>query len=138
MRLAIFTIICGFLFQLLSCGYPETPMIKLKGPEDKNDLVFFYRRDATYEQKELFQNTVIHKLDPNGRGYYLHDGVIDLFLVRNSDYEGYAINFSKDATPEQREQLKKAIESSPIVYRVYENVVPNEIKDLEEANKPKQ
>jgi len=102
-------------------------MIRLKGPGDENDLVFFYRRDATYEQKELFQNTVIHKLDPN-RGYRLQDGVIDLFLVRNSDYEGYAINFSKDATLEQREQLKRAIESSPIVYKVFENVVPNEIK----------
>jgi hypothetical protein len=127
MKLAIFTIICALLFQQLSCGYPETPIIRLKGPGDENDLVFFYRRDATYEQKELFQNTVIHKLDPN-RGYRLQDGVIDLFLVRNSDYEGYAINFSKDATLEQREQLKRAIESSPIVYKVFENVVPNEIK----------
>lgn len=128
MKLVILTIICGILFQQISCGYPETPMIKLKGPEDRNDLVFFYRKDATYEQKEHFQNTVTHKPHPEGKGYYLQDGVIDLFIVRNSDFEGYAINFSKNATPEQREKLKRAIESSPIVYKVFENVVPNEIK----------
>jgi hypothetical protein len=128
MKLAIFTIICGIVFQQLSCGYPETPMVKLKGPEDRNDLVFFYKKDTSYEQKELFQNTVIHKPHPEGKGYYLQDGVIDLLSIRNSDFEGYAINFSKDATPEQRERLKKAIESSPIIYKVYENVVPNEIK----------
>lgn len=135
MKLAIFIIICGFLFQQISCGYPETTMRKLKGPEDRNDLVFFYRKDATYEQKELFQNAVLHKPVPNGKGYYLQDGVIDLFIVRNSDYEGYVINFSKAATQEQREQLKKVIKESAIVYRVYENIVPNEIKDLDQANK---
>ena len=56
--------------------------------------------------------------------------MIDLLSIRNSDFEDYAINFSKDATPEQRKRLKKAIEVSPIVYRVYEDIVPNEIKDL--------
>ena len=105
-------------------------MYVLKGPNDPTDLVFFYKKDATYEQKELFQNTVIHKPHPEGRGFDLQDGVIDLFIVRNSSYEGYGINFSKNATPEQREKLKKAIEGSPIVYKVYENVVPNKIKDL--------
>lgn len=118
------------MFLQISCGYQDTPMIELKGPDDVNDLVLFYKKDATYEQKEFFQNNVIHKPHPEGLGYELQDGVIDLFSIRADDYEGYAINFASKAGAERRATLKKAIESSPVVFRVYENVVPNQISDL--------
>ena len=119
-------IVVGVCFQSTSCGYPETPMVRLKGPNDKVELVFFYKKGTSYEEKQSFENNILHT--PSPKGYALQEGVSGQFAVRNSDYEGYAIEFYPSATPEQREQLKKAIESSPIVYKVFENVVPNEIK----------
>ena len=116
--------------QLVSCGYPEAPTVKLKGPNDINDLVFFYKPEATHQQKELFQNSILHKADPEAKGYDLPDGVIDLMYVRQDGYEGYALNFSKNAPPQQQEMLKLAIQRSPIVYKVYENVAPSQIKNL--------
>lgn len=117
-------------FQLTSCGYPETPMVKLKQPNDRVELLFFYKKGTSYEEKQFFENNILHKTDPNGRGYYSQEGVSGEFFVRNSDYEGHAIEFYPNALPEQRDKLKKAIESSPIVYKVFENVVPNQIQDL--------
>ncbi len=43
---------------------------------------------------------------------------------------GIAVSFSTESTPNQRVELNKRIKESPIVYRVYENVAPSEIKDL--------
>jgi hypothetical protein len=116
--------------QLLSCGYPETPMEKLGGPNDKVELVFFYKKTASYEEKQFFENNILHENRQDGKGYYSREGVSGEFFVRNSDFEGYAIEFSTKATLQQRQNLKKAIEQSPIVYKVYEDVVPNQIKDL--------
>jgi hypothetical protein len=112
-------------------------MIKF-GPDKFTSLVIFFRKEATREQIETFYNDVISVSRPELRGYDLPEGVVLKYQIRNGGYEGVGITFSTDATPEQREKLKKAIESSPIIFRVYENVVPNEIKDLDEANKPKQ
>lgn len=125
-------ILLSFIFQTPSCHQKEDDsMIKWKGMNDVNDIVFLYKKGVTYEQKEMFQNKVLSKERPDGRGQDNPDGVIDLMLGRViGDYDGGTINFSKNATLEQREKLKKAIESSPIVYKVYENVVPNEIKGL--------
>ncbi|MGB7070788.1 MAG: hypothetical protein WBD22_14940 [Pyrinomonadaceae bacterium] len=120
-------------FQLNSCGYPETPMIRLRGPNDRMELVFFYKKDTGYDEREFFEHNILHIPDADGKGYDLQEGVSGEFSVRNADYEGHAIEFYPNARPEQREKLKQAIKESPIVYRVYENVVPNEIKDLPRA-----
>jgi len=124
-------ILIAICFQLTSCGYPESPMVRHNGPDDKVGLVFFYKKGIGYEEKQLFENNVLHTPHPEGRGYYLQEGISGVFLVRNSGYEGYAVEFYPNATPEQHEKLRKAIEESKIVYRIYENVVPNEIKDLD-------
>jgi hypothetical protein len=119
------------LFYSSSCNYrKDDPIVKWKGPNDKVELVFFYKKSASYEEKQFFENNILHKPHPQGKGYDLQEGVSGEFFVRNSGYEGHAIEFYLNATPEQRERLKTAIESSPIVYRVYENVVPNQIQDL--------
>jgi hypothetical protein len=86
-------------------------MVRLKGPNDKVELVFFYKKGTSYEEKQFFENNILHKPDPDGKGYDLQQGVSGEFFVRNSDYEGYAIEFYPNVTPEQREQLKKVIES---------------------------
>jgi hypothetical protein len=123
-------ILATAFFLLTSCGYPETPMVKLKGPDDKVELVFFYKKGVSYEEKQGFENNILHKSDPNGKGYASQEGVSGEFFVRHSDYEGYAVEFYPNATSEQRNKLKKALESSPIVYKVFENVIPNQIQDL--------
>lgn len=130
-------LISFFGFQMNSCSpinNSNNEMIHT-GPDKFTSLVVFFKKEATREEIENFYNHVISVPRPDRRGRNLPDGVALQYLVRNGDHEGVGMTFSTEATPEQREKLKKAIEESPIVYKVYENVVPNEIKDLPGAKK---
>jgi hypothetical protein len=136
----VFSLIISLLgFQFNSCDRSKKSSderVKF-GPDKFTSLVVFFKKEATREQIETFYKDVISAYRPNLKGYDLPDGVALRYLIRNGDYEGVGITFSTDATPEQREQLKKAVKESPIVYRVYENVVPNEIKDLDQPGNEK-
>ena len=50
-------------------------------------------------------------------------------------FEGEAINFQPDATDEEKAFVKKRVSDSPFVYKIYENVIPNEITDLNPGRK---
>ncbi len=120
------------MLQTSSCHRQEdAPIVKWKGNDDVNDLVFVFKKGITREQKETFQRDVLYRPRPDGRGQDHQDGVEDMMIgTIKGDHVGGIINFSKTATIEQREKLKKTIESSSIVLKVYVNVVPNEITDL--------
>ena len=45
-------------------------------------------------------------------------------------HEGTAVRFTANSSPAQRRMIKAAILSSPIVYKLLENVVPTEVKNL--------
>lgn len=118
--------------QVTSCNkQSQSPMIRMKGSGDKMELVFFYKKNTSYEEKKFFHDNILNLPDQSGKGYSFPDGVSAQTFVRISDYEGYAIEFYSNVPAEQRQRLKKTIEEYPIIYRVYENVVPNEIKDLD-------
>lgn len=139
-RISFLCFLLGFSFgfQTNSCN-PTKPtdnanneygeMTKI-GPGESTSLVLFYKKGTTHDQIELFEANVtsVPRLDNRGRD--LPEGVVSTYSVRNRDYEGMGINFRPNATLEQREKLKKAIEDSPIVYKIYENVTPDTIKDL--------
>ena len=118
-------------FQTASCTYQtEKKAVVLGGPDKATELVVFFKKDATLEQIDDFNNKVLSKPNPQGKGYYMLDGIAYQFSLVEAGYKGMGINFSPDATPELKEQLKKSIQQSPIVYKVYENVVPSGVKDL--------
>ena len=120
-------------FQSTSCSNHDSSdeMIHV-GPDKLTSLVVFFKKDATRENIETFNNEVISVWRPDIKGRYdLPPGVAVSYSLRNGGYEGVGITFSTDATPEQRNSLKSDIKESPLVYKVYENVVPSEIQDLE-------
>ena len=96
--------------------------------DSKVELLFFYKKESTYEQRKYFDENIL--MQNSDRGQYMRDGVQAVFGIDRNGYEGFGITFRQDATEEQREDIKKRLKESPIVFRVYENVVPNEIKDL--------
>ncbi len=102
------------------------PPVNWKGPNDRNDLVFLYKKVVSYEQKQEFEAAVLYKPYVPGHGRALRDGVADMSIGHVvAEYDGGLINFHQNSTPEQREELKRAIEESPLVYRIYENIVPS-------------
>jgi hypothetical protein len=129
--LILSAVLLALCFQTASCtNQSENKMVELGGPNKATELVVFFKKDATHEQIEDFNNKVLSKPHPQGRGYYMLDGIAFQFSLIEAGYKGMGINFSTDATPELKEQLKRSIQQSPIVYKVYENVVPSAVKDL--------
>lgn len=122
-------------FQTTSCNHQEVdPIIKWKGLDNENDIVFLFKKNTTYKNIEDFKHNVLYKPYVEGYGRDHQDGIADLTVgIKISDFEGGFVNFSKDATFEQRKKLATDIESSPIIYKVYENIVPNEIKNIDET-----
>ena len=111
-----------FGLQINSCNQKgDDKLVELGGPAKRTNVVVFFKKETTNEEMNAFWQNVLKT-----EAYKL----ALQFRIINNSYEGVGVNFSTDATPEQRERLKKAIKESPIVYKVYENVVPNEIKDL--------
>ena len=135
MILIVVVSVFGLCLQTASCNRADEKWVKVSGPNDPASVVLFFKKDTTYEQREAFDKTILSYPHPEGKGYYLQPGIASTLYVRNSDYEGYAIQFSTDATSEQRERLKRSIRESPIVYKVYENVIPSQIRDLHSNDK---
>ena len=100
-------------------------------PDVNGNLVVFFKKETTSDEIFEFGRTVIGIPSPNSNtGYSSHPGMMTVVRVIVNGFEGESINFKPNATEEQRAFVKKRILESPIVYKVYENVVPSRIKDL--------
>ena len=124
--LSKFLIISSFSIILLclqtnSCNHQTNDKWVSFGPNKLTSLVIFFKKKTTNNEVEDFLRDVVPVEKYN---------LALIFRLSNSGYDGVEISFSTDTSSEQREQLKKAIKESPIVYKVYENAVPSEIKDL--------
>jgi hypothetical protein len=93
------------------------------------ELLFFFKKDASRENKDYFYENIL--MENSTRGYYPRDGVQAVFGIDRNGYEGFGIKFRRDSTEQQRKDVKQRLIESPLVYKVYEDVVPSEIKDLE-------
>lgn len=94
----------------------------------KVELVFFYKKESSKAARDHFYENVLNKSVSGG--HWPRDGVQALFRIDRNGYEGFGITFRPEATPEQREEIKKILDESPLIYKVYVDIVPVEINDL--------
>ncbi len=66
----------------------------------------------------------------NNTGFADLPGIMTGARIIVNGFEGESINFKPNATEEQKALIKKRVSESPLIYKVYENVVPNQIKNL--------
>jgi hypothetical protein len=100
------------------------------GPDVPAALVYFFKKETTDDQIFEFQRTVVGIPDSKGSGYWSLPGMGSTVRIEVSGYVGEAINFQPNATEEQKAFVKKRVVESPLIYKVYENVIPNRINDL--------
>jgi len=114
-----------------SCGRDSGKMVPLL-PNGVANLVIIYKKDVTDEQIEYFLNNVLAHPRADGRGYESLSAIG--LRARERDMLGYnatVIAYHSYATSGQREEVKRAALSSPIVYKIFEDVVPSQIKKIE-------
>ena len=100
------------------------------GPEVAASLVIFFKKEATGDQIYEFGRTVTGIPDKKGSGYWFLPGMASRVGVDINDYKGVAVVYTANATEEEKAFIEKRVSKSPIVYKIYKNVVPNDIKDL--------
>ena len=129
--IAVFVLNFVFGLQSSSCNSRDTSnnqAAEIFNINSQVELLFFYKKDISREEKDYFYENIFMK--NSERGYYPRDGVKAVFGIDKNGYEGFGIAFRSEAAKEQRESIKKILKDSTVVYKVYENVIPNEIKDL--------
>lgn len=101
------------------------------GPDVKTDLLIYFKSGVTTTQINAFSKEVLSRPSPNGAGDHLPSGVRTfLRLSPLEGHDGIAITFFPSATKEQREDLKRAVESSSVVHKVLENLAPTDVKNI--------
>lgn len=142
----VFIITSLFLFTFSACHHQINDEWIVSSPSQKADIVLYFKKGTKNDDVNYFLDNVIGYQRADGRGTNLMQGIQGQFSVRNQDYEGYAIELRKSVTSEERESILNAIKNSPLIFKVFENVVPNEIvldaakakKEKEELEKVKQ
>jgi hypothetical protein len=124
-------VICGLCFilsQTSACYQKQGEINEFFNVSKNVELVFFFKKDSSYEERRYFyENTLMKKTET---GYTTRDGVDTVFGIDKNGYKGNGIKFSPTVTKEQTDDIKSRLKESPLIYKIFENVVPNEIKDL--------
>lgn len=125
------TLVLALTLVAINCSPDTGKMVPLL-PNGVANLVIVYKKEATNEQIEYFLGNVLAHPRADGRGEELLPAIGLQVRLRNIDgYEATAIAYHSYATPEQRNEVKRAALSSPIVYKIFEDVVPSQIKKIE-------
>jgi len=95
-------------------------------------LRVYFKRGVTHDQLNYIWENVLSRPNADGRGYLHRDGIGMLSRVYPpvEGHEGVAVNFPANATQAQREEIKREVNASPIVFKVLENVAPLHVKKL--------
>lgn len=102
------------------------------GPEVRADLLIYFKADVSDEQISRFWNETLSI--PLKGGTWPRDGIRSISIVGVGPVQGHtgiAVMFHADATQAQREEIKSRIKSSPIVYKVFENIAPGDVKKID-------
>jgi hypothetical protein len=121
---------------LSACPFRKNEMRPV-GPEVKHDLVIFFKVGVSNQQVEEFFDEILARRNPTGTGFRLRAGIREYSREHPVDgHEAVSISFFPSATVEERETVMRDVKSSPIVYRVLENVAPADVKKLEDMKEP--
>lgn len=131
-----YAMLVGLVFLQSGCPFHKNEMRSI-GPEVKASLVIYFKPGVTNEQIEDFWHRVLSIKDPEGRGYSHRPGIRDISRISSvQGHEAIALTFFPNATSEQRETVVRDVKSSPIFYKVLENIAPAEVKTIDDLKEP--
>ena len=103
------------------------------GSELNERIIIAFKEDASQEQIHKFDETILRKTIPQPNGVLLNfaDGVCGItYPDTGFKYNIADVGFCNDATDEQKKKIKQGISSSKIVFKVFENLRMEKIKNL--------
>jgi hypothetical protein len=118
----------SFALVLSACTRPDERMYPI-GPDVRADLFIIFKTTASPEEVYKFSNETIS--DPKDGGSWPLPGIHEILHVYVDGREAYAVRFFPGASEDQRKYVRSRIDSSPLVFKVMENVVPSDIKKVQ-------
>lgn len=106
-------------------------MIKF-GPDAPASLVIYFKTGTTESHVESFNQNILSEPRPDGRRKNFKYGIGSYLRLSPRQANGHwaiAITFLADTTEEQRREIKEMLQSNEIVYKVFEKIAPDEIKE---------
>jgi hypothetical protein len=104
------------------------------GPDQWHSLVVYFRSGTTPEQVEAFKYEILSEPGSNEKSQEFKVGIgsyLRLTPDQAHGHWGFAITFYKKISDQQRSAIKESIRSHELVYKVFEGIAPNDIKDAE-------
>ena len=97
---------------------------------DVADLIILFKPEASHDEIENFwQETLSMRQE---KGSWPRLGIRDIGRIPSiHGHEAVMVNFFPSATESEREDIKSRVKSSPIVYKVFENVPKDKREKLE-------
>lgn len=123
--LAVVSFVTTFYLSLVVLGRLgawDEPRIRF-GPEVPANLVVLFSEETTPGEINLFLEQVVGVPHPGG-GHALLPGMQSALKVHVGSHVGYAFQLRESVTAEQEARIRARIGSSPVVWRVYEDVAP--------------
>ena len=119
-------ILAGLLAGLILSCRREAPWVSLT--PGRPNLVVLFRAGTDVKAKNRFLAEEIDDAQrPGSTGEDLRPGIRSLVLTEVGRYEGYVVGLDPRVTELERQRIKQHISASRFVYRVFENVLPEQI-----------
>lgn len=119
---------------------PNRPLDKVKvGPDATASLVIYFKLGTIEEQVEKFNQEILSEPRADGRGKHFKYGIGSYLRLSPRQANGHwaiAISFLADATEEERKDLDQVLKTNELVYKVFENIAPEDIKASDLDKKP--
>lgn len=103
------------------------------GSELNERIVIAFKETASQEEIHKFDETVLRKTVPQPNGILLAfaNGVCGIaYPDTEFKYEVVDVGFCNDATEEQKKIIKEQVNSSTIIYKIFENLRMEDMKNL--------
>jgi ketosteroid isomerase-like protein len=108
--------------------YQKQKIVKF-GPDVKANLVIVFKSDVTDAQVEDFRRNVLQIATANeGERKYMSGIRQYLRALPIQNHNAIALTFHEGIAQAQRDEIMKRIKSSSLVYKVFENIAPAEVK----------
>jgi hypothetical protein len=108
-----------------SLGLWSRAMVAI-GPDEPATMVALFHEAVTPQEEAGFVESVLSQPHPGG-GHSHRPGIQGILLVTVGKHSGYAVTCGPSATAAQRAALRALITESPLVWRLYEGVVPSHL-----------
>lgn len=101
-------------------------MIRM-GPDVSADVAYLFKQDVKWDEILEFERSVLGKPQASRTSFQSHPSTMSMVTVTVRGHESHAVIFKPTATDDEKADFKRRVIESPLIYAVYENVIPSRI-----------